>query len=351
MLRIDHAHVTGHALWLVGVSVLCIKMAECGEASASEKGGITCSDSVTKSDASSITLRRKLRKRKVKRLEKKLELYHRKIREAMEEEVSLDDMKSDTSAYLKEDVLKRKFISTWIELCDILKISHEIQLEDKEVGPYSSTEYPEINRRVDRLLKLGDFPDYWDIAQLIDRVNSKYSLGIKEKDQIILSRKVFKEVGERIKRTREKSWKQLFGCHLTDDIGEDPAIKEQTLNETLTKSLEDGRDKLSKLFEEYATRQEREEDNVTNSEEEEEEEEDEECKRNKKIKLDEDTDDINSDESPVPTCSGSPVANGSPLPTGSPVANGSPFISDDDDDSVILIDKEDDNTGVIVISD
>lgn len=225
-------------------------------------------DASIPSSNSSCLVRKKLRNQRVKRLEKKLELYQRKIKETTEQEVSLEEMNTDASAYLKEDLLKRKFMNTWFELCNALNLSYDIQLEDKEETPFDCTPYPEVNRRVNRLLKLDDFPDYWDVSQLIDRVNQKYTLDITEKEKQTLSRKVFQEVGERIKRSRAKSWRSLFGCHLTDEMEEDPALKEPLLQDALTKSAEIGKQELVRVFEEYATRQEREGNVESTSEEE-----------------------------------------------------------------------------------
>ena len=198
-------------------------------------------------------------RRKVRRLEKKLELYDRQIRELMEEDLSLEEMNSDKSTYLKEDLIKRKFMETWSELCQLKKLSPTIKLEEKGRAPFDGTPYPEINRKVERLLKSEeDFPDYWDVAQLIDRANEKHSLGIKDKDRQTLSRKVFKEVGVRVKKSRDTEWRQLLTDYTKDPTEEDPGLTEPLLKDTFKKSLEEGQRKLTDLFEEYVSRQEKE---------------------------------------------------------------------------------------------
>ena len=207
------------------------------------------------------------RHKRVKRLEKKLELYHRKIQQTMEMELTLDEMDSDTSTYLKEDLIKRKFVKVWHELCDIVGISPEIQ-ENGHCHSYESTPYPEINRRVERLLKLDEFPDYWDVCQLVNRVNEKHSLGIKEREAESLSRKIFTEVGEQIKQKRRQTYSQLFGSHLTDIIEEDPALKDPILLEQLKSSEESGRKRLEELYDEFASRQQKEGDHTDSSNEE-----------------------------------------------------------------------------------
>ena len=208
------------------------------------------------------------RDKRVKRLEKKLELYQRKIRQTMEMEVTLEEMKSDTSPYLKEDFIKRKFVKVWHELCDVVGISPEIQENTHHYHSYESTPYPEINRRVERLLKLDEFPDYWDVCQLVNRVNEKHSLGIKEREIHLLSQKIFREVGDQIKQQRRQTYSQLFGSHLTDLVEEDPALKDPILLEQLTSSEELGHKRLEELYDEFALRQEKEGDQTDSSSEE-----------------------------------------------------------------------------------
>jgi len=115
-------------------------------------------------------LRERKHKKKfaIKKLEKKLELLDRQIKKFSEAEVALDEMTSGSSAYMKEDLLKRKFVATWQKLCELQNIPDDIVIEDHDSSNYSGTPYPEINRRVQRLLKFDEFPDHFDICQLID---------------------------------------------------------------------------------------------------------------------------------------------------------------------------------------
>ena len=179
-----------------------------------------------------------------------------------EAEVSLEEMESGSSAYMKEDLLKRKFTATWQELCGIVGISSEIEITSDEVASgYTKTPYPEINRRVTRLLRRNEFPDHYDIVELIERCNTKYELGISAEEKTQLSREVFKDVGRILKTQRAKDFKAHFGCHLTDDAlknNEDPATSDSALLEMLRKSLREGQEKLEVLCEGFVVKQERE---------------------------------------------------------------------------------------------
>ena len=169
-------------------------------------------------------------------------------------------MKSANTAYLKEDYLKRKFLVTWEDLCSLLKISSTIEVshEDNMDSGYAGTVYPEVNRRVQRLLRSDEFPDYIDICELINRSNTKHSLGISAAEKTEMARKVFKEVGKIIKSRRIKDYQHHFGSHLTDAVkdGEDPAMSDDSLLERLRASLEDGHGKMERLVEEFVVKEE-----------------------------------------------------------------------------------------------
>lgn len=207
-------------------------------------------------------LRERKHKKKfaIKKLEKKLELLDRQIKKFSEAEVTLDEMTSGSSAYMKEDLLKRKFVATWQKLCELQNIPDDIVIEDHDSSNYSGTPYPEINRRVQRLLKFDEFPDHFDICQLIDRCNTKYTLGISKEERTQLSRKVFKEVGKILKRSRRKDFLAHFGSHLTDQVkaDDDPALNDQSLLEQLKDSLKEGEKKLEALCEDFVIKEQQE---------------------------------------------------------------------------------------------
>ena len=169
-------------------------------------------------------------------------------------------MESGSSAYMKEDLLKRKFVATWQEICKYKGISPDIEIAYEELSNgYSKTPYPEINRRVTRLLRHNEFPDHYDIVELIERCNTKHNLGISVEEKAQLSREVFKDVGKVLKAHRAKDFKAHFGSHLTDEAlkkSEDPASKDMELLEMLRKSLREGQEKLEELCEGFVLKQE-----------------------------------------------------------------------------------------------
>ena len=178
-------------------------------------------------NATELKERRQRKKLRFKKLKKKLEILDRQIKKCAEAEVSLEEMDSGYSAYIKEDLLKRKFVKTWQELCRAQRVSDGIVIENSERSAYEGTPYSEVNRRVQRLLQQDEFPDYIDIVQLLDRCNAKHGLGMAPEEKGQLARKVFKEVGKIIKRSRHRDFVHHFGSHLTDSFSSslDPAEK------------------------------------------------------------------------------------------------------------------------------
>ena len=205
-------------------------------------------------------LREKKHKKKftIKKLEKKLELLDRQIKKFNEAEVTLDEMASGSSAYMKEDLLKRKFVATWQKLCELQGIPDDLMIEDHDSSSYSGTPYPEVNRRVQRLLRFDEFPDHFDVCQLIERCNKKHNLGISNEEKVLLSRKVFKEVGQILKKCRHRDFIAHFGSHLTDKVKtvEDPALQDSALLEQLKESLKEGEKKLNEMVENFVVKQE-----------------------------------------------------------------------------------------------
>ena len=198
------------------------------------------------------------RKRAIKKLDKRLELLARQIRKFNEEELTLEDMSSGSSAYMREDLLKREFVHTWSNLCKLRKVPEQIVVEDESCLNFSGTQYPEINRRIQRLLLRSEFPDYVDMIDIVERCNAKHSLGIGAEEKAVLSRSLFKDVGRLLKKRRQRDFVHHFGSHLTDRgrEEEDPALKDAEWVERLKVSARIAQEKMEQLCETFVARQE-----------------------------------------------------------------------------------------------
>ncbi len=167
-------------------------------------------------------------------------------------------MDSGSSAYMKEDLYKRKFVATWQELCVLVQVPDSIEVEGlSSSSAYSNTPFPEINRRVQRLVRLDEFPDHFDIVELIERCDTKYTLGISAEEKSSLSRQIFKEVGTMLKERRQRDFVSHFGSHLTDEVklDQDPALMDETLLGQLKESLREAKAKMEQVCEDFVTKE------------------------------------------------------------------------------------------------
>ncbi len=162
---------------------------------------------------------------------------------------------------MKEDLYKRKFVATWRELCELVQVPDIIEIKGlSHSATFSKTPFPEINRRVERLIKLDQFPDYFDVVELIERCNQKHNLGISAEEKSALSRQIFKEVGSILKECRQRDFISHFGGHLTDEVKleEDPSLVDEVLLEKLKESYRVSHEKMEQMCEEYVSKQEQE---------------------------------------------------------------------------------------------
>ena len=72
--------------------------------------------------------RRQLLKKKVQQFELKLADYDRQIKKVTETELTLEEMDSDTSAYLMEDALKRRLVINFFNQQKITRLLSQISL-------------------------------------------------------------------------------------------------------------------------------------------------------------------------------------------------------------------------------
>ena len=195
------------------------------------------------------------RKSRLLRLEKKLKNLQKQIKRFQETELSLDDMNEDDSPYLRCDYLMQKFVRTWEEICFLTKSSPQIFVQIPE--SYSGTDFEVINKKVQKIVDEDIFPDYNDIVELLEHYDMKKNLHIPKETIPELAKQVFRDVGKLVKKKRRQDFLHHFGCHLTDRVRmeEDPAISDKQLLGELQEYDREGTDKLEKLLDEFAVKQ------------------------------------------------------------------------------------------------
>ena len=190
----------------------------------------------------------------IKSIKQRLKFYDEEIKRLMEAELTLEEMDSADSSYVKESKLKEKYSKLFKKLCH-LQGSKNIEVCDR----YSRIRiegcpYPEINREAERYVKCKKrFPDFFDIKSVVSNANKKYQLGLKSQEEVDISREVFSEIGDKLQRKRKKEFARDSGSFLTDMAKnmEDPALNDVTLKKKLKRNKKISKSNTEELFKHF----------------------------------------------------------------------------------------------------
>uniref|UniRef100_F6UBT9 Death domain-associated protein 6 n=1 Tax=Equus caballus TaxID=9796 RepID=F6UBT9_HORSE len=203
-------------------------------------------------------------RRQIQRLEQLLALYVAEIRRLQEKELDLSELDDPDSTYLQEARLKRKLIRLFGRLCELKDCSSLTGRVIEQRIPYRGTRYPEVNRRIERLInKPGPdtFPDYGDVLRAVEKAAARHSLGLPRQQLQLMAQDAFRDVGIRLQERRHLDLIYNFGCHLTDDYrpGTDPALSDPTLARRLRENRSLAMSRLDEVISKYAVMQDKSE--------------------------------------------------------------------------------------------
>lgn len=203
-------------------------------------------------------------RRQIQRLEQLLALYVAEIRRLQEKELDLSELDNPDSTYMQEDRLKRKLIRLFGRLCELKQCSQLTGRVIEQRIPYRGTRYPEVNRRIERLInKPGrdTFPDYGDVLRAVQKAATRHSLGLPRQQLQLLAQDAFRDVGVRLQERRHLDLIYNFGCHLTDDYspGIDPALSDPGLARRLRENRSLAMSRLDEVISKYARMQDQSE--------------------------------------------------------------------------------------------
>nr|XP_034380205.1 death domain-associated protein 6 isoform X2 [Arvicanthis niloticus] len=201
-------------------------------------------------------------RRQIQRLEQLLALYVVEIRRLQEKELDLSELDDPDSSYMQEARLKRKLIRLFGRLCELKDCSSLTGRVIEQRIPYRGTRYPEVNRRIERLInKPGPdtFPDYGDVLRAVEKAATRHSLGLPRQQLQLLAQDAFRDVGVRLQERRHLDLIYNFGCHLTDDYrpGIDPALSDPTLARRLRENRTLAMSRLDEVISKYAMMQDK----------------------------------------------------------------------------------------------
>ncbi|XP_023576720.1 death domain-associated protein 6 [Octodon degus] len=222
------------------------------------------SDLVSAEATASEASRTRGSQRQIQRLEQLLALYVAEIRRLQEKELDLSELDDPDSTYLQEARLKRKLIRLFGRLCELKECSSLTGRVIEQRIPYQGTRYPEVNRRIERLInKPGPdtFPDYGDVLRAIEKAAERHSLGLSRQQLQLMAQDAFRDVGIRLQERRHLDLIYNFGCHLTDDYrpGIDPALSDPALARRLQENRSLAMSRLDEVISKYAVMQDKSE--------------------------------------------------------------------------------------------
>ncbi|XP_048203934.1 death domain-associated protein 6 isoform X2 [Perognathus longimembris pacificus] len=203
-------------------------------------------------------------RRQIQRLEQLLALYVAEIQRLQEKELNLSELDDPDSAYLQEARLKRKLIRLFERLCELKDCSNLTGRVIEQRILYRGTRYPEVNRRIERLINqpgLDSFPDYRDVLHAVEKAAARHSLGLPRQQIQLLAQDAFRDVGVRLQERRHLDLIYNFGCHLTDDYrpGIDPALSDPALARRLRDNRNLAMSRLDEVISKYAVMQDKSE--------------------------------------------------------------------------------------------
>ncbi|XP_060093631.1 death domain-associated protein 6 [Heteronotia binoei] len=206
--------------------------------------------------------RRRGSKRQIRYLENLLQVYAVEIRRLQERELDLEELDREDSAYLQENRLKRRMMRIFERLCELKDCNSLTGRVIEQRIPYRGTRYPEVNRRIERLINHPEaFPDYNDILKVVLKANSRHSLGLPKRQMESMAADAFREVGNRLQERRHLDLVYNFGSHLTDQYrpGSDPALSDSELARRLRHNREQALQRLEQVVSHYTQLQDKSE--------------------------------------------------------------------------------------------
>ncbi|KAJ6651935.1 hypothetical protein lerEdw1_015916 [Lerista edwardsae] len=193
-------------------------------------------------------------KRQIRYLENLLKLHAEEIRRLQAQELDLEALDRADSAYLQESRLKRRMMRIFQRLCELKDCGTLTGRVIEQRIPYRGTRYPEVNRRIERLINRPEaFPDYNDILKVVQKANARHSLGLPRQQMASMATSAFQEVGERLQERRRLDLIYNFGSYLTDEYRRenDPALADEDLARRLRRNREEAVERLDQVLVRY----------------------------------------------------------------------------------------------------
>lgn len=210
-----------------------------------------------------------------------LTVWQKRINEIEDQEVTLDDLDSEKSPYIRESFYKRKFFKLYASMCShIAKKPHlkeffvnEIDTRERNIDSFDAllkfrrvkkikftvTRYDALNKQIETLLNRpkDPVPDYPDIFDLVSKVNTDSKLGLGEVKIEETAKAAFKACVDLFKKRRIRINTEVMLTRLKSaeaSLENDPAKESKELEDKLLENKRESERKLDDIVSEFAER-------------------------------------------------------------------------------------------------
>ncbi|CAG0889186.1 unnamed protein product [Darwinula stevensoni] len=192
----------------------------------------------------------------VKKLEKALRKLEKAIKKLDEQDVDFDD---DCSTYILSAKLKKKALKIYQELAKFHSCDPDPGRPTKSYVHFKASSMPDVNKKLEKLVNRNQvFPDYRDVLNIVRKANMRHNLHYSKGMIETEARKVFLSIGRQLQSRRQlEEAEDLFAYGGDENASEikDPADEDQSLATQLSENAHVAEEKLVKLYNEYADKQ------------------------------------------------------------------------------------------------
>ncbi|CAF4201986.1 unnamed protein product [Rotaria socialis] len=193
--------------------------------------------------------------KKIRRLQRRLRLLSKTIRELEERDMSLVEMEH-CDLYVVESNLKKQAYEVILAELKNQSTSAERVLDQLVTLAELEIDSPFLNKALEDMVNRTKFlPSFNDVLDTVEKMNDKYKLNLGVDTRKKLAEKSFKLIGKKVKNRRMADFNDIMNSRLPEDFDmehNDPALNNIEFQQALLKNEHDAIIKTEKVFEEFS---------------------------------------------------------------------------------------------------
>ncbi|KII64554.1 hypothetical protein RF11_12288 [Thelohanellus kitauei] len=189
------------------------------------------------------------------KLENQLQQLEKIILKYNECEMTVEEMDSDQSYYIKQDLIIKKYMELWKQYRNATqpninnsKLFHNLIITKSKEN--------QINNKIKFYLsKKQRFPDYSEIRKIVNKCSNKFQLNMTQSMIDFESVEIFSEICKQLKTRRQNDLKENIQLLTNKKFFlsyEDPADSEAELNAKLSKIINEQKKQVENIISEFS---------------------------------------------------------------------------------------------------